>query len=191
MVDELRDQVIMKFANSLGRTWDSPDIVIRIVPREGLNRQTTPERLLSPEEALSSILDTYYPGGQTIEEALLIDAPTRRTPKPSPRHPTYHHHHPEPGEHGEYFPLMPANPTKVPTPPTHPSNAASSNAPSISILTTGVAPPLPSPGRGGSRHHRRPPLTRHTTNSPTILGQGPTVSVTGMSTILLRIECIG
>jgi osomolarity two-component system response regulator SSK1 len=178
LVDELRDQVIMKFANSLGRTWDPPDIVIRIAPREGSNRQTTPERLLSPEETLSSILDTYYPGGQKIEEALLIDAPTRRTPKPSPRHSVYHHHNPEPGEHGEYFPLMPA---KVPTPPTHPAAAGPSTAPAISILSTGVAPPLPSPGRGASRHHRRPPLQRHTTNSPTILGQGPIVSVTGMS----------
>ncbi|OQE19400.1 hypothetical protein PENSTE_c015G01028 [Penicillium steckii] len=179
VVDELRDQVIMKFANSLGRTWDSPDIAIRIAPREGSNRQATPERLLSPEESLASILDTYYPGGQKIEEALLIDAPTRRTPKPSPRHSMYRHHNPEPGEHGEYFPLMPANPTQAPTPPTHPNNAlAGSHAQSMSILTTGVAPALPSPGRGGSRHHRRPPLQRHTTNSPTILGQGPTVSVT-------------
>ncbi|KAJ5966377.1 hypothetical protein N7481_013091 [Penicillium waksmanii] len=175
VVDELRDQVIMKFANSLGRTWDSPDIVIRIAPREGTNRQTTSERLLSPEESLSSILDTYYPGGQKIEEALLIDAPTRRTPKPSPRHSVYHHHNPEPGEHGEYFPLMPA---KVPTPPTHPAASGPNTAPAMSIINNGVAPPLPSPGRGGSRHHRRPPLQRHTTNSPTILGQGPIVSVT-------------
>ncbi|KAJ5176694.1 uncharacterized protein N7482_002571 [Penicillium canariense] len=172
VVDELRDQVIMKYANSLGRSFDSPDIVIRISAREGSNRQQTPERLLSPEEVLSSVLDTYYPGGQTVEEALLIDAPTRRTPKPSPRHSIYHHHHSEPGEHGDYFPLMPVNP-KGPTPPAHPSSSGAANAPSISILTTGVAPALPSPGSRGTRHHRRPPLTRHTTNSPVILGQPP------------------
>ncbi|KAJ5689469.1 hypothetical protein N7462_003861 [Penicillium macrosclerotiorum] len=172
VVDELRDQVIMKYANSLGRAFDSPDIVIRISAREGSNRQASPERLLSPEEVLSSVLDTYYPGGQTIEEALVIEAPSRRTPKPSPRHSIYHHHHSEPGEHGEYFPLMPVNPN-VPTPPAHPSSSGAANAPSISILTTGVVPPLPSPGSRGSRHHRRPPLTRHTTNSPTMLGQAP------------------
>lgn len=176
VVDELRDQVIMKYANSLGRTFDSPDIVIRIMSREGSSRQTPPERLLSPEEVIASVLDTYYPGGQTIEEALVIDAPTRRTPKPSPRHTVYHHHS-EPGEHGEYFPLMPANPN-APTPPAHSSSSGQTNAPSISILTTGVAPPLPSPGNRGNRHHRRPPLTRHTTNSPTMLPNG--ASVTGM-----------
>lgn len=171
VVDELRDQVIMKYANSLGRTFDSPDIVIRILGREGSNRQSTPERLLSPEEVLSSVLDTYYPGGQSIEEALVIDAPTRRTPKPSPRHTVYQHHS-EPGEHGDYFPLMPANPN-APTPPAHSSSSGQNNAPSISILTTGVPPTLPSPGSRGNRHHRRPPLTRHTTNSSAMLGNGP------------------
>ncbi|KAJ5735634.1 uncharacterized protein N7483_000759 [Penicillium malachiteum] len=179
VVDELRDQVIMKYGNSLGRTFDSPDILIRIVAREASNRLVTPERLLSPEEVLGSVLDSYYPGGQTIEEALLIEAPTRRTPKPSPRHTGYHHHHPEPGEHGDYFPLMPTN-TKVPTPPTHTSSSGVASAPSISILTTGVPPPLPSPG-SRARHHRRPPLQRHTTNSPTILGQVQPVTDLGIS----------
>ncbi|RAK71426.1 uncharacterized protein BO72DRAFT_463848 [Aspergillus fijiensis CBS 313.89] len=173
VVDELRDQVINKYANSLGKTFDAPDIVVRISPREGSNRQTTPDRILSPEESLMNVVDTYYPGGQVIEEALIIDIPQRRTPKPSPR-PQVYYNQSEPGEHGDYFPLMPANPT-VPTPPSHPNNSSASvnahPAPSISILTTGMAPPLPSPGSRGNRHPRRPPLTRHTTNSPTMLGQ--------------------
>ncbi|KAJ5280147.1 hypothetical protein N7478_005519 [Penicillium angulare] len=184
VVDELRDQVIMKYGNSLGRTFDSPDIVIRIVAREASTRLTTTDRLLSPEEVLASVLDSYYPDGQSIEEALLIEAPSRRTPKPSPR-PTggYHHHHPEPGEHGEYFPLMPAN-TKAPTPPTHSSSSGGTNPQSISILTNGVAPAIPSPGGRPRRHQpslHRPPLQRHTTNSPTMLGQVPTVTETGVS----------
>lgn len=171
VVDELRDQVIMKYVNSLGRTFDSPDIVIRIAPREGSNRQAHPERLLSPEEILASILDSYYPGGQRIEEALMIDAPSRRTPKPSPRHAVYSHHQSEPGEHGDYFPLMPPNPNAG-TPSSHPAIApATVGAPSISILSTGSAPQLPSPGNRRSRHHQRPPLTRHKTNSPTVHSQ--------------------
>jgi len=173
VVDELRDQVIMKYVNSLGRSFDSPDIVIRIAPREGSNRQAHPERLLSPEEVLASILDSYYPGGQRIEEALMIDAPTRRTPKPSPRHSVYSHHVSEPGEHGDYFPLMPPNPN-VGTPSSHPAAAAATaGAPSISIFTNSSAPLLPSPGNRRSRHHQRPPLTRNKTNSPTVHTQTP------------------
>ncbi|PWY75145.1 hypothetical protein BO70DRAFT_412373 [Aspergillus heteromorphus CBS 117.55] len=184
LVDELRDQVIVKYSNSLGKTFDAPDIVIRITPRDGSNRQQTPDRMLSPEESLPAVVDTYYPGGQAIEEALIIDIPQRRTPKPSPRHSVYYNHHSEPGEHGDYFPLMPANPN-VPTPPTHPSNSTASvnahAAPSISILTTGSLPPVPSPGSRGSRHPRRPPLTRHATNSPTILNQTPVVKEPGVT----------
>ncbi|PYH95326.1 hypothetical protein BO71DRAFT_474179 [Aspergillus ellipticus CBS 707.79] len=177
LVDELRDQVIVKYSNSLGKTFDAPDIVIRITPRDGSNRQQTPDRMLSPEESLPAVVEKYYPGGQAIEEALIIDIPSRRTPKPSPRHSVYYNHHSEPGEHGDYFPLMPANP-HVPTPPTHPSNSTASvnahAAPSISILTTGVPPLVPSPGSRVGRHPpRRPPLTRHTTNSPTILNTTP------------------
>jgi osomolarity two-component system response regulator SSK1 len=173
LVDELRDQVIMKYANSLGKTLDAPDIVVRISPREGSNKQATPDRLLSPEEPLVTVVDSYFPGGQSVEEALIIEIPPRRTPKPSPRHPIYYEQT-EPGEHGEYFPLMPINPN-IPTPPAHASNSSGSvsahPAPSISILTTGMPPPLPSPGSRGNRHRIRPPLTRHTTNSPTVLGQ--------------------
>ncbi|KAL4888806.1 CheY-like superfamily [Aspergillus ambiguus] len=36
-----------------------------------------------------------------------------------------------------------------------------------------MVPPLPSPGSRANRPSRRPPLTRHTTNSPTMLGQAP------------------
>ncbi|KAF9893957.1 ssk1 response regulator receiver [Aspergillus nanangensis] len=177
LVDELRDQVILKYANSLGRTFDSPDITIRVTPRDGFSRQTNPDRILSPEEPLITVVDSYYPGGQMIEDALIIDIPQRRTPKPSPRH-TVYYNQTEPGEHGEYFPIMPVN-ANVPTPPTHPSNSSSAvgahPAPSISILTTGMVPPLPSPGSRPNRQSRRPPLTRHTTNSPTMLGSAPNV----------------
>ncbi|KAJ5451220.1 CheY-like superfamily [Penicillium cf. griseofulvum] len=183
VVDELRDQVIMKYGNSLGRSFDSPDIVIRISPREGSNRPGHPERLLSPEEVVASILDTYYPGGQKIEEALVIDAPSRRTPKPSPRHSIYQHHHSEPGEHGEYFPLMPPVNTTAGTPSAHSgAPSATGSAPSISIINTGVAPSLPSPGSRRARHQQRPPLTRHKTNSPTIIHTKPSaIAETGAS----------
>lgn len=167
VVDELRDQVILKYGNSLGRSFDSPDIVIRISPRDAANKQVTPERILSPDEPVISVIDAYYPGGQGADEALIIDIPQRRTPKPSPRHSAYY----QPAEHGDYFTLMPAN-QSVSTPPTHTSSASASHqAPSISILSTGMAPPLPSPGSRATR--RRPPMTRHTTNSPTMLGQTP------------------
>lgn len=174
LVDELRDQVIVKYTNSLGKTFDSPDIVIKVVPRDSSSKPSAPERLLSPEESLAAVVDTYFPGGQAVEEALIIDIPPRRTPKPSPR-PLYYHS--EPAEHGDYFSIVPMS-ANVSTPPTHTSNSSGSanahQAPSISILTTGKAPPLASPGSTRTnRQSRRPPMIRHSTNSPTMLGQAP------------------
>lgn len=183
LVDDLRDQVLRKYANSLGKSYDSPDLLIRIAPRQSSNRHSSHERILSPEEPVCPVIDEFYPGGQTVEEALIIDIPQRRTPKPSPRQSVYYHPA-EPGEHGEYFPLMPPN-VNVGTPPAHPPSSLSSTSgvsthptPSISILTTGKAPPLPSPGSRGSRHTRRAPF-RHPANSPTVMA--PPSATKGMS----------
>jgi osomolarity two-component system, response regulator SSK1 len=172
VVDEVRDHVLRKYSNSLGRTFDSPDLIVRITSRASSSRPAGSDRILSPEESLFALIDQYYPGGQTVEEALIIEAPQRRTPiKPSPRQSYYYHA--EPGEQGEYFPLMPV-PVSVGTPPGHPPSSSNSSAgahpaPSMSIVKTGKVPPLPSPRSRTSQHPRRPPFGRHTTGSPTLV----------------------
>jgi osomolarity two-component system, response regulator SSK1 len=172
VVDELRDHVLRKYSNSLGRSFDSPDLCIKIASRENASRQIAGERLLSPEEPLIPLIDSYYPGGQTVNEALIIDAPARRTPKPSPRF-----CHSGVGEEESYFPLMPVN-VKGGTPPPNaqstmppPNSGVSTHPPpSMSVLTTGKVPPLPSPGgRSGRSSRPRPPLVRHKTGSPTLV----------------------
>ncbi|TIC90515.1 Response regulator mcs4 [Colletotrichum higginsianum] len=123
LVDDVRDMILRKYANSLGRHFDSPDLTLRICPRE--QRQ---DRLLGPEEPMGRTLDAYFPGGQNVDEALVIDIPTRRTPRPSPRAPThattiYYNDDGRPSEAGEG---------------THSNTSEQSNVPP-------VAPPLPTP----------------------------------------------
>jgi osomolarity two-component system, response regulator SSK1 len=173
LVDDVRDAVIRKYLNSLGRTFDAPDVSLKISPREQTNKAGN-ERLLAPDEPIIRLIDAYYPGGQTVEEALIIDVPQRRTPKPSPwagpHMPSYFI--PEeirPGEAGEYFPPMPAlqsphlNPHGA-LPTSHPAN---SHLHSMAILTTGQLPTVPSPG--GRSGRLRPKAGRQHTSSPTIL----------------------
>ncbi|KHO00444.1 Signal transduction response regulator, receiver domain protein [Metarhizium album ARSEF 1941] len=190
LVDDVRDVILRKYANSLGRTFDSPDLIIRVHPRDPVK-----ERALGPEEVMARILDTYYPGGQTIDEALIIDV-SRRTPKASPRVPippcaatTYYlTEDGRPSETGEgYFPPVVA----VPSP--HTSHAVPVTAPngtvphSIAVLGTGHIPPIPSPGATSrSRLHRerldRPRLNRTHTSSPTLMAghaPGPQAASTG------------
>lgn len=177
LVDDVRDMILRKYANSLGRSFDAPDVTLRIAPRDAAQGQ---ERLLGPEEDMCRTLDAYFPGGQTVHEALIIDVPTRRTPKPSPRVPLYYAHHDD-AQHAqtEYFPPMPV---------AHPSPAAAQHGPphpaphSIAILTNGgQLPPLPSPGGAATRrlhHNQRPRNPRHNTASPTTLAGGIPSSAT-------------
>ena len=178
LVDDVRDMILKKYANSLGRSFDSPDVTLRIVPRDHSHRHPYGERTLGPEEPICRTLDGYYPGGQTVDDALIIDVPQRRTPRQSPKvHlPYYISEDTRPGESGtDYFPPMPAGGAPSPLLPSNLSIASgpSSHRPavnSISILNTGQVPALPSPGGRGIRHaSHRPRAARTHTSSPTMI----------------------
>ena len=173
LVDDVRDMILKKYANTLGRSFDAPDVTLRIVPREAQ------ERTLGPEEPMTRTLDAYFPGGQSVAEALVIDVPLRRTPKPSPRHIVgYYEDERRPTEAGsDYFPPMPLQ-TNIPSPHLAAAVPVSSgqHAPlshSMSVLTTGHVPNLPSPGSVRRRHHERdrPRVGRQHTSasSPTLM----------------------
>ncbi|KAF5023653.1 hypothetical protein F66182_4273 [Fusarium sp. NRRL 66182] len=184
LVDDVRDMILRKYSNSLGRSFDSPDINIRIIPRDQHQ-----ERLLNPEEPMGRTLDAYYPGGQTVEEALVIDIP-RRAPKPSPRPivpayvgNVYYNDEGRPTEASDgYFPSVAAHAGAVGSPhlPVAVPVQANSQGPhSIAVLGTGHIPPIPSPGRSRAYRDRpeRPRLGRTHTSSPTLLANGSSVSL--------------
>lgn len=178
LVDAVRDVILQKYANSLGRSIDSPDITLKIFSREQTNKNVPTDRLLGPDEAIGRTLDSYYPGGQTIDEALVIEVPSRRTPKPSPRvgnhHPvaySYYVDDQRPGEGArDYFPPMAVHGSHVASHPQHPQQPNGQHLPhSMAILTTGQLPALPSPGGHSSRKQHRPKYVRQHTSSPTIM----------------------
>jgi len=171
LVDDVRELILRKYANSLGRSFDAPDLTLRIVPREG-QRQ---ERVLGPEEPMARTMDAYFPGGQTVDEALLIDVPHRRTPRVSPRNGPPHAQHLNSFSYEEVRPLEAGTdyfgPGAFAHMPVTIAGAANGTTHSISVLNTGQVPQIPSPG--GRRQYRdrpeRPRLGRQHTSSPTIL----------------------
>ena len=186
LVDDVRDLILRKYANSLGRTFDSPDLVIRIHPRD-----QEKERILGPEEVIGRTLDTFYPGGQSVDEALIIDIP-RRTPKASPRVPSapgtttyYITDDGRPSEAGEgYFPpvvTLQASHGQPAPPGTGPNGAAPH---SIAVIGSGHIPPIPSPGGTiRPRHHNRPRLGRTHTSSPTMVVNHPAGPATSANVV--------
>lgn len=173
LVDDVRDAVIRKYLNSLGRTFDAPDVSLRICPSERTDAAGN-ERILAPDEPIIRLIEAYYPKGQTIEEALVIDVPQRRTPRPSPRPgshmPSYYiPEERQPVEAGDYFPPMPA----LRSPHLHAhgnittSHPANSHLHSIAVLSTGQVPSLTSPGGRPNRH--RPKAGRPSASPPIAL----------------------
>ncbi|KAJ4298416.1 Two-component response regulator SSK1p [Collariella sp. IMI 366227] len=170
LVDDVREMILRKYGNSLGRQFDAPDLTLRIVPREG-QRQ---ERILGPEEPMARTLDAYFPGGQTVDEALLIDVPHRRTPRASPRNGPPHAQHLGSASYEEIRPLEASTDYFGPGAISHVPLTLANGAHAISVLNTGQVPQIPSPGSGTrTRQYRerpdRPRLGRQHTSSPTIL----------------------
>lgn len=173
LVDDVREMILRKYANSLGRQFDAPDLTLRIRPNG--NQQ---ERMLGPEEPMSRTLDAYFPSGQNIDEALIIDVPLRRTPRASPRvgpphapQVQYYVEDPRPPETAnDYF--GPGALSALPVTVTAPS-ASSGHSHAISVLSTGQVPQIPSPGSRRARDYRerpeRPRLGRQHTSSPTLI----------------------
>lgn len=181
VVDDVRENVLRKYANSLGRFFDAPDLVLRILPRAAPGAPVSADRMLGPEEPMARTLDAHYPGGQSVEEALIVDIPARRTPRQSPKAPLVVNSHlplphyymgPEDARPIEsdrdYFPPMQLAHV-VPATSPHTVVAAVASQHSISILSTGQVPQLPSPGSRAARHGHRPRLGRTATTSPTVL----------------------
>ena len=194
LVDDAKDAILRKYGNSLGRSFDSPDVTLHIHPRVSGGRPTTAgtndrseQRVLGPEEPLARTLDAYFPDGQTINEALTIEVPTKRTPRHSPmahygpgahnQHSyAYYVPHPaddnRPPEHGGgYFPPVPVVVNASPKLAAGATGASGSAvAPhAMSILNTGHVPPLPSPRAMALRQQAAqwPRHTRQNTSSPT------------------------
>ena len=176
LVDDVRELILRKYTNSLGRHFDAPDLFLRIIPREP-QRQG---RLLGPEEPMGRTLDAYFPGGQTVDEALIIDVQARRTPRASPRGgpphaqlltSTHVDDNRPPESATDYFgPAAAVNPPPAAS-ATTPNGVAHTH--SISVISTGQVPQIPSPGGTRTRAYRerpdRPRLGRQHTSSPTVI----------------------
>ncbi|KAI5856488.1 hypothetical protein BZA05DRAFT_332595 [Tricharina praecox] len=162
LVDDVRDLILGKYQNTLGRHWDAPDVQVRIVPRgarprahdRSHERGHGSERILSPDESLLRVVEEYFPGGQHADDALIIEVPERKTPRPSPG-PVMHSytyggdHHVEPG----YFDIPPRPVLNRGTP--DPTNG-------------GRVAPIPSPQYPREPH--RPQIGRRMATSPPVQG---------------------
>lgn len=163
LVDDVRDMILKKYANSLGRLFDAPDVTLKVLFKEQ-------EKILKPDEPISQVMRTCFPSGQGMNDALVINIPQKSEIKPSPQ--PIRNHETRPTESGtEYFPPMPSPrslhimPTTVTGQNQHMSTTAYAH--SMSVITTGHVPPLPSPSSITSRiYHREQRALRQNSSTP-------------------------
>ncbi|KAL7948020.1 hypothetical protein V8C42DRAFT_272430 [Trichoderma barbatum] len=164
LVDDVRDVILRRYGNSLGKTFDSPDLALRIQAREGA-QYTQRSRVLGPEEKMAETIEEYYPGGQSVKEALIIEIPRSSiTPKPSPRAPAphsgsaltaYYAEDGRPSETGEgYFPPVLGNASSPRLAVSVPAQTNGSIPHSMAVISSGHLPAIPSPGGTRPRTHR-------------------------------------
>ncbi|KAJ2968793.1 hypothetical protein NUW58_g10141 [Xylaria curta] len=126
LVDDLREQILRKYANSLGRQYDAPDLTLRICDWE---QQTS--RQLQPDEPVSKVIDSYYANGQSVGDALIIDIPSRRTPKASPNPRFYADDRPHESGNDYFPPYLPQAHPHHPVTTTTCKRATNPSLPSI------------------------------------------------------------
>ena len=77
LVDDLREAILKKYPQSLGKHHDAADLIIRIPPRRDEredmeNFDQSAGRILSPDESVIKVLMEEYPDGQRSYEAWTI-----------------------------------------------------------------------------------------------------------------------
>ena len=78
LVDDLREAILKKYPQSLGKNHDSADLSIQIPTRRIINGDESDgsvvegQRILRPDESVIKILAEEYPDGQKSEDAWLI-----------------------------------------------------------------------------------------------------------------------
>ena len=105
IVDDLRDAILIKYPNALGRLYDTADIQLRLISRPmngNAGGSSIDEIALGLDDSVIQILNQFYPGGQRATEAFIIHVPELSSSRSSSSWTTMgmsssavsnHHHH--------------------------------------------------------------------------------------------------
>jgi osomolarity two-component system response regulator SSK1 len=76
LVDDLKDAVFRKYPVALARSYDAPDVSICLALPSATKANITETRPLAVDESIEVIVSTYFPKGQRVEDALVIQVPS-------------------------------------------------------------------------------------------------------------------
>ncbi|CCG82332.1 Two-component response regulator [Taphrina deformans PYCC 5710] len=75
LIDDVKDAVFRKYPVALGRVYDSPDVSICLVTPSTISATSIESKVLPVDETIGDLLRHHFPGGQGIENALVVQVP--------------------------------------------------------------------------------------------------------------------
>lgn len=83
LIDDVKDAVFRKYPVALARAYDSPDVSICVMKATSNKGAVLEAKVLAVDEELGQIIAAHFPGGQRVEDALVIQIPSG-PPRASP-----------------------------------------------------------------------------------------------------------
>ncbi|ORY85089.1 hypothetical protein BCR37DRAFT_355999 [Protomyces lactucae-debilis] len=84
LVDDLKDAVFRKYPVALARSYDAPDVSICVALPSSTKPNITETKALAVDTSVDLVVKTYFPSGQRVEDALVIQVPSNSQAHASP-----------------------------------------------------------------------------------------------------------
>ncbi|BFZ53485.1 Two-component response regulator SSK1p [Savitreella phatthalungensis] len=75
LIDDVKDAVFRKYPVALARNFDSPDVSICVVKPGQTKGSSIEARVLAVDDEIGKVVASHFPGGQRVEDALVIQVP--------------------------------------------------------------------------------------------------------------------
>lgn len=78
-MDDVKDAVFRKYPVALARNFDSPDVSVCLITPSTTKASKVEAKILAVDERIGDLIRSNYPSGQRIEDALVIQVPSKRS----------------------------------------------------------------------------------------------------------------
>ena len=75
----MKDAVFRKYPVALARVYDSPDVSICLVAPSLTKTNVFETKILAVDDRISNVIQREFPDGQRVEDAFLIQVPSKDT----------------------------------------------------------------------------------------------------------------
>lgn len=76
LIDDVKDAVFRKYPVALARQFDAPDVSVCLITPSLSKANSLESKILAVDENIGDLINNYFPAGQRVEDALVIQVPS-------------------------------------------------------------------------------------------------------------------